>query len=660
MTAIAVLNLTGVPGIKQANLAWTCSENPCLSYLQLASTEIWESETDDRSAATKIDTIQGYSYARGGLPDNTTRYYWVRLIDASGQVSDWYPESATAGVAVTTLASVSLALTLTSDSCVVRSDAQGNVSSWATARTTAKVLDGTVDVTAQWALSISPGSGVTAGLSGTTVSVTGMSVATGYVDISAAKSGATTLVKRFSIAKTMDGMPGYTAWLTKDSVVLQADENGVVSDYSSATTSFMVSVFGADDTANWSVQINQKSASVTASLNTSTLSVSSMSSDSGLVELRASKAGTSIYKTFTLAKARRGVTGTGTAGTRGSGRAYVSGRSSWSDSVAASAIVSAYGNGPVVGDEVSQYGTGFASTRRYDGATWLVMGQVIDGNLLVTETVTAARVVSGWVYAGTISASQITAGTISADRIVGGVLTAGSGYLYIQGTIMPQYGGNLAVVASVNSGIANTGRSYGVGGEGLRGICEETNGKGVVGLGATWDFYANGGGSNYGPFTGSHDALILKGTSFEPGDIICDISVVNRRSVSSAITIVDVSDSANRPAVGIAVQSHELTIDTTPAALRSADGAPLPLATQYTATHDVVIVNGVGEGMVNVCGEGGDIAIGDLIVTSSMQGKGMRQTDGIVRNTTVAKSREAVAFSSQTEVKQISCIYLCG
>ena len=91
MTAIAVLNLTGVPGIKQANLAWTCSENPCLSYLQLASTEIWESATNNRASATKIDTIQGYSYARGGLPDNTTRYYWARLIDASGQVRDWYP-----------------------------------------------------------------------------------------------------------------------------------------------------------------------------------------------------------------------------------------------------------------------------------------------------------------------------------------------------------------------------------------------------------------------------------------------------------------------------------------------------------------------------------------------------------------------------------------
>jgi hypothetical protein len=64
--------------------------------------------------------------------------------------------------------------------------------------------------------------------------------------------------------------------------------------------------------------------------------------------------------------------------------------------------------------------------------------------------------------------------------------------------------------------------------------------------------------------------------------------------------------------------------------------------------------------MINVCGEGGDIEIGDLIVTSSIPGKGMKQADDLVRNTTVAKSRQNVTFSGPTEVKQIACIYMCG
>jgi hypothetical protein len=74
----------------------------------------------------------------------------------------------------------------------------------------------------------------------------------------------------------------------------------------------------------------------------------------------------------------------------------------------------------------------------------------------------------------------------------------------------------------------------------------------------------------------------------------------------------------------------------------------------------VINVNGLGEGLINITGEGGDIEIGDLIVTSSTPGKGMKQSDDIVRSITVAKSRQAVKFSSSAEIQQIACIYLGG
>ena len=76
--------------------------------------------------------------------------------------------------------------------------------------------------------------------------------------------------------------------------------------------------------------------------------------------------------------------------------------------------------------------------------------------------------------------------------------------------------------------------------------------------------------------------------------------------------------------------------------------------------YNIMAVNALGEGQINVCGEGGDIQAGDLIVTSSTPGKGMKQADDIVRAITVAKARESVTFSSPTEIKQIACIYLCG
>jgi hypothetical protein len=78
------------------------------------------------------------------------------------------------------------------------------------------------------------------------------------------------------------------------------------------------------------------------------------------------------------------------------------------------------------------------------------------------------------------------------------------------------------------------------------------------------------------------------------------------------------------------------------------------------STHQVIHLNALGEGLINVCGEGGAIEKGDLIVTSSIPGKGMKQADDIIRSYTVAKARESVTFNSSTELKQIACIYLAG
>ena len=46
--------------------------------------------------------------------------------------------------------------------------------------------------------------------------------------------------------------------------------------------------------------------------------------------------------------------------------------------------------------------------------------------------------------------------------------------------------------------------------------------------------------------------------------------------------------------------------------------------------------------------------------SAGVPGKGMRQSDDIVRSYTVAKAREDVTFSDPTEVKMVACIYLCG
>jgi hypothetical protein len=94
-----------------------------------------------------------------------------------------------------------------------------------------------------------------------------------------------------------------------------------------------------------------------------------------------------------------------------------------------------------------------------------------------------------------------------------------------------------------------------------------------------------------------------------------------------------------------------------PTALADLDTAVLD---ELMLDYKRVIFNALGEGMVNVCGENGDIEAGDYITTSNTLGKGMKQSDDVTHNYTVAKARESVTFTSPDEVKMVACIYLCG
>jgi hypothetical protein len=214
---------------------------------------------------------------------------------------------------------------------------------------------------------------------------------------------------------------------------------------------------------------------------------------------------------------------------------------------------------------------------------------------------------------------------------------------------------------------AGGGNNHGVRGLNTNGNGAGSNTAGLVGAANGYDFYADGAGTNYGPFTGTHDALTDPNDSFTIGDIVVDAQLVRRNGISSAITLIKTSTSANqKAALGVICAEQHPFENNIPAVYMSGfdeeTGLPVPTA-EYEIdkqTYNLVAVNALGEGQINVCGEGGDIEAGDLIVTSSLPGKGMKQSDDIVRAVTVAKARESVTFASPTEVKQIACIYLCG
>ena len=198
-----------------------------------------------------------------------------------------------------------------------------------------------------------------------------------------------------------------------------------------------------------------------------------------------------------------------------------------------------------------------------------------------------------------------------------------------------------------------------------------------------------------GPFTGSHDAYIETSEIIEIGDIVCDLQVLSKKNINDTVTKVTLSSMCNQKSVvGVVSEILGANCDFKPTAFvnYSSAEASEPTFTEnfdkfsntivytpntisvsgivsnyispefetYHTTLNYISINSLGEGLINVCGENGNIEIGDLISSSSILGKGMKQSDDIVRNYTVAKSRENVTFSSSTEVKLVACTYHCG
>ncbi|QYG08046.1 hypothetical protein [Janthinobacterium sp. PAMC25594] len=179
---------------------------------------------------------------------------------------------------------------------------------------------------------------------------------------------------------------------------------------------------------------------------------------------------------------------------------------------------------------------------------------------------------------------------------------------------------------------------------------------GVVGIGATYDFYAGGGGVNYGPFTGGHDGLAL--LDFKPvqGDILVDEEIACYAGISNTIAINALSSAPmQKNVIGVFVAQRPLDPQNPPVALKGIVGLAF-MAEIYKS----ITLNAVGEGQINVCGEGGDIKAGDYITTSSMPGKGMRQADDVLHSYTVAKAREPISFNTPSETRLIACTYHCG
>lgn len=80
--------------------------------------EVWSSATNDRATlgGNPTATIKTGAYTHTGLAAAAVQYYWIRVRDIYGQVSPWYPSSATGGVQGTSQSDPSQVLRLLNDS----------------------------------------------------------------------------------------------------------------------------------------------------------------------------------------------------------------------------------------------------------------------------------------------------------------------------------------------------------------------------------------------------------------------------------------------------------------------------------------------------------------------------------------------------------------
>ncbi|WP_419147515.1 phage tail protein [Pseudoalteromonas 'SMAR'] len=173
------------------------------------------------------------------------------------------------------------------------------------------------------------------------------------------------------------------------------------------------------------------------------------------------------------------------------------------------------------------------------------------------------------------------------------------------------------------------------------------------GGGANYDFYAVNGA--YGPFTGAHEVLLQSSAMPQPqvGDLIKNKSHLFNANVSNTMSFGEITSQDFDPAViGVFVGKRELSIEQ-PAGLIN-----LEEWYQLAYEYELATVNALGEGTMNVCGQGGDIKIGDLLCSSSMPGKAMKQPDNLVKNYTCAKAWQTVSFSTPNETAQIAVVYL--
>ena len=175
----------------------------------------------------------------------------------------------------------------------------------------------------------------------------------------------------------------------------------------------------------------------------------------------------------------------------------------------------------------------------------------------------------------------------------------------------------------------------------------------------------------YGPFTGNHDGFVLdqdsqSGNVLETASGSIEGSVYPRGTivslVSSSLATTSFGELSSQPlhfVVSSSAHQDKRAFGVYWASYEWGDGSEDDVHRDLVNKH---LIAGLGDGVVLVNDQGGDIEIGDYICTASGSGGyGCKQSDDILHNYTVAKVIEDVVWSAVSgSTKLVACTYHCS
>jgi predicted phage tail protein len=292
--------------------------------LDYVGVRVYRNTTNNSATATPIfttDATQASFNDLGANDPSVTYFYWLRSVDASGNLSAFVPtvpaSASPTGILVTAY--------LTNESVTLSADSAGNVASFASATGTFKVFEGTMDVTTQATFSEVSEVACIGSINASTgvYSVTAMSGSIASYTVRATYKGVV-IDKVFSLAKALAGTDGVggggasavSVALEPAASVLFAYADGSVPSYSQAVGRLRLYEGTADITASASVAVTP-SAGITATINTAAntpvngqpkgyFRITNMTVDSGTLSFSATYNSQTFTAIYSITKVKTG------------------------------------------------------------------------------------------------------------------------------------------------------------------------------------------------------------------------------------------------------------------------------------------------------------------------------------------------------------------